>query len=87
MTIRKAASLLLAAGLVASAAVTSADEQNVDVTQMQAAIASFGVPEQVSSKAAAAAAEEIANKKRDSAEQSNATVSLVPNDLLDISPY
>ncbi len=87
MTIHKAASLLLAAGLAASTAVVSADEQNVDVAQMQAAIASFGVPEQVSSKAAAAAAEEIANKKRDSAEQSNATVSLVPDDLLDISPY
>ncbi len=87
MTTHKAVSLLLAAGLMVATTVTSADEHRIDAQQMQAAIASFGVTPQQSSKAAAAAVEEIANKQRNRDEKVNTTVSQVPDDLLDISPY
>ncbi len=65
-----------------------ADEpQPIDAAELQAAIASFGVPAAQSEKAAAAAVEEIAHKRREADGQATRTVSQIPDDLLDISPY
>jgi hypothetical protein len=81
--------VVLLAGLSAGASTAIADQPSsgVDVAQMEAAIAAFGVPTAQSSKAAAAAAEEIAQKQREADGKSGSTVSLIPDDLLDISPY
>ncbi len=80
----------IALALVTVAAATAApagESRPVDTVALQAAIASFGVPVAQSEKAAAAAAEEIARKRRDTDGKASRTVSQVPDDLLDISPY
>ena len=88
MPISKSASILLA-GLFASVSVAVADgpANSIGTTQLQAAIASFGVPAAQSGKAAAAAVEQIAQKQREADTKTNSTVSLIPDDFLDISPY
>ncbi len=85
---RIAISMLLTTTVAATAAVAAEQpKESVDVEQMQAAIASFGVAQPVSEKAAVAAIEEIAQKNRSSDTRASGTVSLIPDDLLDISPY
>ena len=85
---RIAISILLTTTIAASAAVaTEQSTESVDVEQMQAAIASFGVAQPVSEKAAVAAIEEITQKNRSADIKASGKVSLIPDDLLDISPY
>ena len=87
--LKKIAMSMLLAGIAASSATFAVEQQpeSIDAEQMQAAIASFGVARAVSEKAAAAAIEEIAQKKRSTDTRANGTVSQIPDDLLEMSPY
>jgi hypothetical protein len=89
--IRPVSSLLLAlamaTGSMANAAAETDGQDSIDVQQMQAAIASFGVSETASEKAATAAAEEIAQNRREADAGAKHSASLIPDNFLDISPY
>ncbi len=87
--LKKIAMPMLLAGVAASSATFAVEQQpeSIDAREMQAAIASFGVARSVSEKAAAAAIEEIAQKKRSTDTRAKGAVSQIPDDLLEMSPY
>ena len=89
ITKRNTFALLAAFSIMAVSFSAGAGEisTSAKVQQMEAAIASFGMTEAASSRAAATAIEEIARKKRLDNENTATSISQIPDDLLDISPY
>ncbi len=88
--LKQIAPLVLLTGIIVTPATGAGGQpppKPVTAEQMEAAIASFGVPQSVSSRAAAAAMKEIAQRRRRVDDAADGRISRIPDDLLDTSPY